>query len=143
MATSIAVAGSGRRCCTGPTIRERSDKEISQHCDGWEATARLQAGTRKTNNLLSGFLSPDSRSLNASLDAGALLHNVRVCIQALTKRKLILLPVKQRHWLRQQFRDAIQRTGTCRSKFFSVASATPTSILSATNGANSWRRTIQ
>ena len=79
----------------------------------------------------------------ASLDAGALLHKVRVCIQALTKRKLILLPAKQRHWLRQQFRDAIQRTATCRSKSFFVAFATPTFIQFAMNGASSWRRTIQ
>ena len=78
-----------------------------------------------------------------SLDASALLHKIDVCIQALTKRKPILLPVRQGHWPQQQLRGAIPPRATCRSKFFSVASATPTSILSATNGASSWRRSIQ
>jgi hypothetical protein len=82
-------------------------------------------------------------SPNASLDAGALLHKVRVCIQALTKRKLILLPVRQRQWPPQQFRDAIPPSSTCRSKSFFVASAIPTFIQFAMSGASSWRRTIQ
>ena len=82
-------------------------------------------------------------SPNAALDAAAMLNKVHTCDQLLTKRKPIPPPVRRRRWARRQSRGAIPPSATCRSKSFFVAFATPTFIQFATNGANSWRRTIQ
>src|SRR5690242_11301418 len=54
------------------------------------------------------LISSDILHHTRTVDAGALLHKIHECIQALTKRELILPPARHRHWHRQQFRDAIR-----------------------------------
>src|SRR5438105_15268065 len=72
-----------------------------------------------------------------------LRENQTICINRRTTRKLTPLPARHRGWLPPRSTVAIQLTATCKSRYSSVASATPICILFATSGANSWLRTTR
>ena len=60
-----------------------------------------------------------------------------------TTRRLIPQPAQHRRWPPPPSRVAIRPITTCKSRFCSVASATPTSIRSATSGGSSCRQSTR